>query len=105
MITDMSRKGLAMVSPYPFFAGALAVGPAPPGVLAGLAAGVPAAAGPFGASSALIENIKVCTFWFLSSCLASLISTFWKYPERFSAVMKLATEFSEAAAPSIVIVE
>jgi len=64
-----------MVSPYPFFAGAFAVGPVPPGVLAGLAAGVPAA-GPFGAISALMENRKVCTFKFLSSCFASLISTF-----------------------------
>src|SRR5258708_10801273 len=37
----------------------------------------------------------------LSSCFVSLISTFWKYPERFNAVMKLATEFTDAAAPSI----
>src|SRR5258708_21178352 len=100
----MSRKGLAMVSPYPFFAGALAVGPVPLGVLAGFAAGA-AANGPFGAISALIENRHVCTVWFFSSCLASLISTFWKNPERLSSVMKLATEFTEAAAPSIVRVQ
>jgi hypothetical protein len=45
-----------MVSPYPFFAGALDVELAPLGVLAGFAAGVPVAAGPFGAISALIVN-------------------------------------------------
>src|SRR5258708_7368945 len=100
MITDISRKGLAMVSPYPFFAGAFAVGPVPPGVLAGLPSGWPAAR-PFRRLFAFVGKQKVCTFKFLSSCFASLISTFWKYPERFNAVMKLATEFSEAAAPSI----
>src|SRR5260370_31034563 len=100
MITAMSREGLAMVSPYPFFAGALAAGLVPLGALAGLAGGV-APAGPFGAISALMENRKVCTCRFLSSCFASLISTFWKYPERFSAVIKLATEFTDADAPSI----
>src|SRR5258708_36076167 len=86
MITDMSRKGLAMVSPYPFFAG----------VLAGFAAGA-AANGPFRAISALIENRNVFTVWFFSSGFASLILTFWKYPERVSAVLKVGTELRQTA--------
>ena len=54
-----------------------------------------------GAISAEIWNTNVCTARFLSSCLDSLISTFWKYPERFNAVMKFATELMEAEEPSI----
>ena len=89
-----------MVFPYPFFAGAALFGPLGPLALAGFACGV-APAGPLGAISALIENVKVWTPVFLSSCLVSFISTFWKYPERLSAVMKFATELIEAAAPSM----
>ena len=59
MITDISRKGFAMVFPYPFFAGAALVGALWAGALAGLACGV--APGPLGAISALIVNKKVCT--------------------------------------------
>jgi len=33
---------------------------------------------------------------FFSSCFDSLISTFWKYPERFSAVIKFATALIDA---------
>src|SRR6266571_4070119 len=84
MITDMSRNGLAMARPYPFFAGAFATA-AGAGVLAGRAC---TAAG--GVISAEIWNTKDCTAEFLSSCFASLISTFWKYPDLFRAVMKFA---------------
>src|SRR5213080_5372930 len=95
MITDMSRNGLAMASPYPFFAGAFAAAPGA-GALAGL---VCTAAG--GVISAEIWNTKDCTAAFFSSCFVSLISTFWKYPERFSAVIKFATELTDADEPSI----
>ena len=89
-----------MVSRYPFFAGAGGVVIAGVAALAGFAcAGAFPAAGPDGAISALMVNRKVCTPAFLSSCFASLISIFWKYPLRFSAVMKFATEFVEADAP------
>jgi hypothetical protein len=54
MITDMSRKGFAMIFPYPFFAGAL-FGALCPGALAGFASGA-LPAGPLGAISALIEK-------------------------------------------------
>src|SRR5580692_2231647 len=95
MITDISRNGLAMAPPYPFFPGA--AGAAGGAVeLAGRACAIGG-----GVISAVIENVKVCTERFLSSCLASLISTFWKYPERLRAVMKLATALMEADAPSI----
>ena len=40
--------------------------------------------------------MNVCTAVFFSSCFDSLISIFWKYPERFNAVMKFATELIEA---------
>ena len=52
--------------------------------------------------SAEIWKLNVCTAVFLSSCFDSLISILEKYPERFSAVMKLATPLTEADAPSIV---
>ena len=86
-----------MVSRYPFFAGTAAVPGA--GALAGLACAGAFAAGPDGAISALMVNRNVCTPAFFSSCFASLISIFWKYPLRFSAVMKFATEFVDADAP------
>src|SRR6266700_6133154 len=95
MITDMSRNGLAMARPYPFFAGAFATA-AGAGVLAGRAC---TAAG--GVISAEIWNTKDCTAEFLSSCFASLISTFWKYPDLFRAVMKFATALTDAEEPSI----
>src|SRR5208282_666730 len=77
MITDMSRKGFAMVFPHPLFAGAALLGALCAGALAGLVSGV-APAGPLGAISALMEKIKVWTAVFFSSCFDSLISTFWK---------------------------
>src|SRR5580704_18710350 len=97
MNTDMSRNGLAMVVPYPFLAGVAAF----VGVLAGF--GCDGAVGPVcgGVISADNWKLNVCTAAFLSSCLVSLISTFWKYPERFKAVMKLATALTEAEEPSI----
>src|SRR6266849_9001688 len=95
MITDMSRNGLAMAPPYPFFAGAFAAA-AGAGALAGR---VCAAGG--GVISADIWNKKACIAVFFSSCLVSLISIFWKYPERFKAVMKFATELTDAEDPSI----
>src|ERR1700693_4773877 len=100
MNTDMSRNGLAMVVPYPFLAGA-AAGAAFVGVLAGF--GCAGAVGPVcgGVISADNWKLNVCTAVFLSSCFVSLISTFWKYPDRFKAVMKLATAFTEAEEPSI----
>jgi hypothetical protein len=69
-----------MAPRYPFFAGVAGV--VIPGVaaLAGFACAGAFAAGPCGAISALIVNRNVCTPAFLSSCLASLISIFWKYP-------------------------
>src|SRR5215470_5856514 len=88
MITDISRSGLA-IALYPFFAGAV------DGAVV-LPVGLPdarCAAAPIGGGviSAVSWNTYVCTAVFFSSCFDSLISTFWKYPERFSAVMKLAT--------------
>src|SRR5260221_9600125 len=94
MNTDKSRK-LAMAPPYPFFAGAFAAA-AGAGLFADL---VCTAVG--GVISAEIWNANDCTAVFLSSCFASLISTFWKYPERFSAVIKFATELTEADVPFI----
>src|SRR5450432_1466601 len=102
MKTDISRKGLAMAPRYPFFAGAAVLGTVCAGVLAGFACAAPMVNGAFGAISAVIENRNVSTAVFFSSCFASLISIFWKYPERFSAVMKFATEFIEAEDPSSV---
>src|SRR5215467_683141 len=97
MITDISRNGFAMaLPPYPFFAGA-AVDCA--GAFAGLACPAP---GPVvEAISAVSLNVKVCNEVFFSSCLDSSISTFWKYPDRFIAVMKFATELIDALAPWI----
>src|SRR5260370_37912131 len=95
MITDMSRNGLAMAPPYPFFAGAFTAA-AGAGVLAGR---VCAAGG--GVISADIWNRKVCTALLLSSCFVSLISTFWEYPALFLAVMDFATGFIDAGEPSI----
>src|SRR6202795_4431111 len=97
MNTDMSRNGLAMV-PYPFLAGA-AAGAAFVGVLAGF--GCAGTVGPVcgGVISADNWKLNVCTAVFLSSCLVSLISTFWKYPDRFKAVMKFATALIEADEP------
>ena len=69
-----------MAAPYPFFAGAGFAGAPVAGAFAGLACGAPVASGPFGAISALIVNKNVCTFRCWSSCFASLISIFWKYP-------------------------
>ena len=86
-----------MASSYPFFAGAALVGAPFAGKVADLVCG--AVSGPLEPISALMVNKKVCTAVFRSSCLDSLISTFWKYPERFSAVIKFATELMEAAAP------
>src|SRR5579864_2246044 len=101
--TDMSRNGLAMVVPYPFLAG-FAAGAVFVGELAGFGcAGVAPACG--GVISADNWKLNVCTAVFLSSCLVSLISTFWKYPDRFKAVMKFATALTEAEDPSIESVE
>src|SRR5579863_5544361 len=100
MNTDMSRNGLAMVVPYPFLAG-VAAGASFVGVLAGFACAGDDATGCGGVISAVNWKLNVCTEVFLSSCFVSLISTFWKYPERFSAVMKLATALTEAEEPSI----
>src|SRR5689334_12483428 len=90
----MSRNGLAMVFPYPFFAGVLAA-------VAGVGAFAGRACGSGGAISAVIWNVNVWTARFLSSCFDSRISTFWKYPDRFSAVIKFATALIEAEDPSI----
>src|SRR5882724_12087465 len=98
--TDMSRNGLAMVVPYPFLAG-FAAGAAFVGVLAGLACAGDVAPGCGGVISADNWKLNVCTAVFLSSCFVSLISTFWKYPDRFKAVMKFATALTEAEEPSI----
>src|SRR5580704_10261922 len=96
--TDMSRNGLAMVVSYPFLAG-FAAGAVLVGELAGLGcAGAPACGGVISADN---WKLNVCTALFLSSCLVSLISTFWKYPDRFKAVMKFATALTEAEDPSI----
>src|SRR5713226_9938435 len=94
----MSRNGFAMACPYPFFAGAEDEDGF--GALADFAcpaAGCPTVAG---AISAEIWKPNVCTPVALSSCFDSLISTFWKYPERFMAVMKFATELMDEEEPS-----
>src|SRR5271167_4784496 len=101
MNTDMSRNGLAMVVPYPFLAG-VAAGAAFVGTFAGFACAGGAVTGCGGVISADNWKLNVCTVVVLSSCLVSLISTFWKYPDRFKAVMKFATALTEAEEPSIV---
>src|SRR2546427_12597992 len=73
MITDISRNGLAMAPPYPFFAGALAVA----GGAAELAGRACTAGG--GVISAEIWNRNVFTARFFSSFLVSLISKFLQY--------------------------
>src|SRR5277367_3029767 len=104
MNTDMSRNGLAMVVPYPFLAG-VAAGAAFVGTFAGLACAGGAVTGCGGVISADNWKLNVCTALGLSSCLASLISTFWKYPERLRAVIKFAIALTEAEEPSIVRVD
>src|SRR5580704_18657598 len=101
MNTDMSRNGLAMVVPYPFFAG-VATGAAFVGTFAGFACAGGAATGCGGVISADNWKLNVCMALALSSCFASLISTFWKYPERFKAVIKFAIALTDAEEPSMV---
>src|SRR5580692_5810190 len=101
MNTDMSRNGLAMVVPYPFLAG-VAAGAAFVGTFADLASAGGAGTICGGVISADNWKLNVCTAVVLSSCFVSLISTFWKYPDRFRAVMKFATALTEADEPSIV---
>ena len=78
-------------SPNPFFAGAAAGA----GALAGLACGRRRID-----FCVQLEHERLHAFLFVL-LVDSLISTFWKYPDRFIAVMKLATELIEADEPSM----
>src|SRR2546422_376691 len=53
-------------------------------------------------NSAIKVNRNVCTAVLRSSWWVSLISTFWKYPDLFNWVIRLATALTEAAVPSMV---